>query len=194
MVFVGSQILRLEERKIGGFKAWLDFSLEVANWFSTVLEEAVSAGGMKKRWPWREGESSFLCEIRENDAGKYLRIARIKRGDSNRSYALRIPCGDNGCYWAVLYNEINRLLEKNNWIQKPVKILPSREDFAPKLPRKDSDRKYYEDFVRIEGSAWWKKVAKEIRRQMEWEYFIDMKILDDCNAKLLLDKDCWLDL
>lgn len=111
--------MRLEERKKGGFRSWIGFSADVTCWLLEVLEEARDIDFQKRKWPRRKGETSYISEIRENDAGRYLRISRVRRGDENRSHAFSVPCGDNNYYWSIIPKEI-RILLHDNLLKKSV--------------------------------------------------------------------------
>lgn len=105
------KVIKLEEYKRGGFSSWLHFSVEVTCWLCDVIKEAI---GMHraKRWPKRDGEYSYLYEDIYNDDGTYLRISKVRRGDGDKSYAICIPCGDNGYYWGVLMKELKKVMPK----------------------------------------------------------------------------------
>lgn len=104
----------MEEKKLGDYRSWIHLPSEIAFWALDAMEEAMDTSSEKRRWARREGESSFLCEVRDNEAGRYFRISRVRRGDGPRSYALCIPNGDGNYYWGVLLKEMQRVLKENN--------------------------------------------------------------------------------
>lgn len=186
--------IKLEERKRRGFSSWLHLSVDSSFWLLDAMQEAMENQYSRRRWPRREGESCFLCEVKENEADKYLRISRMRRGDEARSYAICVPCGDGNYYWSVLCKEIIRVLKVNKEVRRITQSVPDRSAFQSTLSVTSSANKVCKGKIWVAGFVRWQRVVREVLQQLKWDSFIDFEIVDEQTATVVLTKRYWLDI
>lgn len=85
-------------------------------------------------------------------------------------------------------------MQENNLIRRVAQNTPKNSEFQSILPRSLGKESSCRGLIKVHGIVRWQRVAREVLKQMQWESFRDLEIIDEQSSYIDLVRDYCLDI
>ncbi|RZC91133.1 hypothetical protein C5167_027196 [Papaver somniferum] len=148
------------------------------------MGEILQSKSNRKKWSNREGNFAFLIEKLHNSRGDFIRA-------SNK--ALYVPTGRDSYGWKRFNEHLNKLIGHRTFIPQRVPLISD----SPGDKSSQQTTRPLRTFCCIAyGRTSWNQVAKEITTKLQWNRYLELKLINDSLASFQPNNDeewrsCW---